>query len=100
MIDRIDEEPTGRELNLWADIAEELTRRIEAGDAVSVESCVDEFAVDPARVKQFLPTLTTMVRLGEQLAREQGSRNRLKPKINRNSPPSLNPNPDVEDFGP
>ena len=69
---------------MLAELTEEITRRLEAGEPVNGDDLGDNPAC-AGPIRQLLPTLRTMVSLGEQVAREEGSRTRLQKKKKRKS---------------
>ena len=77
--------PAGSEdVAVLAELTEEITRRLEAGEPVNGDDLGDNpDCAGP--IRQLLPTLRTMVSLGEQVAREEGSRTRLQKKKKANA---------------
>jgi len=63
-----------------AKLTEEITCRLEAGEPFTVRDCMEENPASAGPIRQLLPTLRTMVSLGEQVAREEDSRTRLQRK--------------------
>ena len=83
MIEHANDEAASEVDARLAELTEEITRRIEAGDTVTGNDLGD----DPdhiGTIRQLLPTLRTIVAFGDQVVREQSSRPRLlkKPKEN------------------
>ncbi len=83
MIDPDDDvNPAGDDLLADADLAEEITCRLEAGDPVTLGDLGDD--LDRAdTIRQLLPTLQAMVSLGEHVARDEGSQTWLQGKNKR-----------------
>ena len=71
--------PASEDVAVLAELTEEITRRLEAGEPVNGDDLGDNPAC-AGPIRQLLPTLRTMVSLGEQVAREEGSRTRLQKK--------------------
>jgi hypothetical protein len=100
MIDRGDDDDPPSDVDAGlADLIEELTRRIEAGDPVTG----GELGDDPdyiGTIRQLLPTLRTMVSLGNLVLREDRSRTRVQSKTNETRASLLDAIPEAEEFGP
>jgi hypothetical protein len=80
MIDDNEDEPMSEDVSELAELAEEITRRIEAGEPLNGDGIT---GMDPARVtriRALLPTLHAIVAAGEQIAREDGAIARVQRK--------------------
>ena len=76
MIDPNDETaPTCDDEMALAELTEEISRRLESGEPVNGGDLGDD-PETAGPIRQLLPALRTMVSLGEQVAREEGSRTR------------------------
>jgi hypothetical protein len=94
-----DVNPSADEVVALAELTEAISRRLESGEPVN---CTD-LGDDPETagpIRQLLPALRTMVSLGTEAAREEGSRIRLHQKKRRPSSSFLDTNPEVEELGP
>ena len=100
MIDPDDEfSPATDDVLALAELTEEISRRLESGEPLSGGDLGD----DPecaGPIRQLLPALRSMVSLGEQVAREEGSRTRSQKKKQRTSSPFLDTNPEPEEVSP
>ena len=74
MSNREEDENPGEDVTEPARLTEEITRRLEAGEPVDAADFVGEDPACAGSIRQLLPTLRTMVALGELLAREEGLR--------------------------
>ena len=74
-----DVQPSSEEVAVLAELTEEITRRLEAGEPVE-DDCLGDNHACAGPIRKLLPTLQTMVSLGEQIARQKGSRTRLQRK--------------------
>ncbi len=100
MIDHDDDaSPATDDVLALAELTGEISRRLESGEPVTGGDLGDnpETAVP---LRELLPTLRTMVSLGKQVAREEGSRTRLQKKKKRTSSSFSDTNPEVEEVGP
>jgi hypothetical protein len=70
----------GEDVAMLAKLTEEITCRLESGEPISGGNCMEENPASAGPIRQLLPTLRTMVSLGEQIDREEGSRDRLRRK--------------------
>ena len=68
------------DIDMLAALTDEMTRRLESGDPISVAEGMEQNPACAGPIRQLLPTLRAMVSLGEQIAREQASRIRLRKK--------------------
>jgi hypothetical protein len=100
MIDPDDElNPATEDVFALAELTEVISRRLESGEPVTS----GDLGADPdtaGPIRQLLPALRTMVSLGEQFAREEGSRTRLEKENKRPSSSFLDTNPEVEELDP
>jgi hypothetical protein len=87
------------EVDMVAELTEEITRRLEAGEPLNGDDLGDNPAC-AGPVRQLLPTLRTMLSLGEQVAREEGSRARSKMKKKRPSSSFPDHSLEFEEVGP
>lgn len=86
MADDVDElESDDPEIISLAQLTEEVTRRLESGESVNAAECLTTTAADTGPIRELLPTLQAMVSLGEQIAREAGSRTRFQKNKERKS---------------
>jgi hypothetical protein len=81
-----------------AELAEEMTCRLETGEPVTAGD-LGSNAKSAGAIRQLLPTLRAMVSLGEQIIREEGSRVRSRKKKEMSSS-FADTNPDVEELKP
>jgi hypothetical protein len=58
-----------------AELTEAISRRLQSGETVDADVLGDD-PVAAGSIRRLLPALQTMVSLGEQVAREEGSRMR------------------------
>jgi hypothetical protein len=63
-----DSNPARQDEMALADLAEEISRRLESGDSVTIADLGDD-PETAGPMRQLLPALRTMVSLGEQVAR-------------------------------
>jgi hypothetical protein len=75
-----DFEPGDDEISLLAELTEEITSRLESGEPLEGLNGVHKSVDCPGQIAQLLPTLRTLVSLGEQTAREDASRIRSRNK--------------------
>ncbi len=66
-------------------LAEEITRRLEAGEPVSAGECFSDNPACDEPIRRLLPAMQTMVSLAAHLAREEGARARWKLKGKKRS---------------
>jgi hypothetical protein len=90
--------PTTDDELALAELAEEVSRRLESGDPIDGAD-LGENLTRAGDIRQLLPALRTMVSLGEQAAREERSRTRLQKKKRRPSSSFLDTNPEAEKVG-
>lgn len=83
----IEDQNAGRSTDLTelAEITEEITRRLESGDPLSLDECVGTNTPRFGSIRHILPTLQTIVSIGELIAREQGIRDRRRIKTKKAS---------------
>ncbi len=86
MIDDKEEQLPDEEVSDLAELAEEITRRIEAGDPLNAEGMIGQDLARVTQIRELLPTLHAMVATGAQIAREDGTRARLQSQKKTNSP--------------
>ncbi len=99
MIDPEDEiNPATDDVLVLAELTEEVSRRLESGESVNGGDLGDN-AGSSGAIRQLLPTLRTMVALGDQVAREEGSRTRSQKKKEKMSS-FLDTNSEVEEVDP
>jgi hypothetical protein len=83
--------PTNDEVVALAELINEISSRLEAGDTVEGA----ELGADPNTfgvIRQLLPTVRTMVALADRIAFEEGSRTRSRKKKNDEVSPYLDAN--------
>jgi len=78
--DHGDVSPVSEDVLALAKLTDEITSRLEAGEPVHGDDCIEENPACAGPIRQLLPTLRTMVSLGEQIVREEGSRTRSQRK--------------------
>ena len=71
--------PASDDVLALAELTEEISRRLESGDPVNGGDLGDD-PETAGPIRQLLPALRSMVSLGEQVAREEGSRTRSQKK--------------------
>jgi hypothetical protein len=72
--------PNGDELSALLEQTEKIARRIEAGDPAIADEGLEDDQPIAGPIREILPTLRTMVAIGEQIAYEEGSRKRFQTK--------------------
>jgi hypothetical protein len=82
-----------------ADLADRITRRLEAGEPVNGGDLGHNSAC-AGQIRQLLPTLRTMVAFGDQIARDEGSRTRSQMKYKEKFSSLLDTNRELEEVGP
>jgi hypothetical protein len=94
-----DVSPFSDDVLALAELTEEISRRLESGEPVDGSDLGDN-PESAGPIRQLLPALRTMVSLGEQVVREEGSRIRSKRKKKRTSSSPLDAIPEVEEGDP
>jgi hypothetical protein len=73
-----EDEPPIEDVSELAELAEEITRRIEAGESSNGDGKIGRDLARATAILELLPTLHAIVATGQQMAREDGGRARTQ----------------------